>query len=190
MPLHAQTNLATPASPPANKLAIFAGIDNRLYTKNSAGAIQKLAHDAAVVARAFSQNGQSISGSVWTIINYHGAQWDTHGAITYGAAWKYTIPVSGFYVVSATALTAQATYPIGFVSHIALWINGSMFNNLGRSTELGAAITGYVAANGSTIVFLNAGTYIDIRMYFTSNSATALIADGVYNHVSIHRVGS
>jgi len=77
---------------------------------------------------------------------------DTHGAVTTGAGvWKFTAPVSGFYQINVTGILASSGS-----GNLQVYKNGTA--NI-QISNVGTAIYG----DGSTVVELKAGEYIDLR---------------------------
>lgn len=124
-----------------------------------------------VAARFHISANQSISTT--QPANFDTKDYDTHGAVTTGAAWKFTAPVTGFYRVNVVGIITTATSGI---TH--LYKNGS------DAYVIGSINNGLAYSSGTTIQ-LNAGDYIDFR----ANSALTL--DGTVptgNWISIERV--
>lgn len=129
--------------------------------------------DTRVVAARYTSNtNQSVAGG--TILNFDIKDYDTHGAVTTGASWKYTAQVSGYYRV-----TGNIYYGSSSGGSIDLYKNGSF---LTRITEKGAVV-GQI--NGSTSISLNAGDYMDLR---SSAAATTLTLGSAYNYMNIERI--
>lgn len=58
--------------------------------------------DTRVVAASYAvSSGQSISAATATTVNFDSITFDTHNVTTTGAGWKYTVPVAGYYEMSA-----------------------------------------------------------------------------------------
>ncbi|NDD53343.1 hypothetical protein EBZ39_05635, partial [bacterium] len=109
-----------------------------------------------VAAKAQVSSGSPVANSQ---INYSTIILDTHGAITTGAGWRYTAPVSGIYRVSITHSTGVSNNLFG------LFKNGTMESNMAFVLN---AICG-----SSTTVSLVAGDYIDIRPGSSNGSYTS-----------------
>jgi len=95
----------------------------------------------------------NISTSVGSQFNFAGKEYDTHSAVTTGASWKFTAPISGIYNV--TAQMNPATTPAGS-NYFNVWKNGSFFANAGWGNPGDAIVA-------SLSLMLNAGDYIDLR---------------------------
>jgi hypothetical protein len=145
-----------------------------------------------VIAIYRTDAGQSIPDITSTIINYEDKVHDTHGAVTVGASWKFTAPVPGIYEVKAMCFLSNTTnWAVGEIKSLTLFKNGSSHVEIDYhehyATDGSSSYTHIV--NGSTMVKLLAGDYIDIQIVQNSDAALALLADGPSNQVSIVKVG-
>jgi hypothetical protein len=126
-----------------------------------------------VAARYYVSSGSSTSGGA--AINFDTKLQDTHGAVTTGAAWKFTTPVSGTYSVSFGGATTSATV------EVELYINGSAYLYLGSmnsSTQI----------SGHTLVHVNFNDTIQLA---PNNTFTPLSGGPPYTTtISIVRVGN
>lgn len=140
-----------------------------------------------VAARYKTNTATSIpnTGS-FVIIDFEDSEsLDTHNAVTTGASWKFTAPVSGLYEVSATLLLDNASWTAGNAINMRLFKNGSQYTNLDRFASQ-ATVTQLAYLNGTALIPLNAGDYIDIRC--AGNQAVVVFNDNTFNHVNIKRV--
>jgi hypothetical protein len=114
-------------------------------------------------------------------INFDGKLFDTHSAVTTGASWKFTAPVSGIYSISG--VIGSAGNPMNWL----LYKGGSSY------CYVGSNITGqgpsYRTPINSPNIRLNAGEYIDIRPD-ASGSITASASTPYSTVISITRVGN
>lgn len=92
-------------------------------------------------------------------VNYDTKITDTHNAVTTSpTAWKFTAPVSGYYMIILPSYDATTTiHDFG-----ALYKNGSIHVGAVAKTNGATSGNGY-GQGGGTIVQLNAGDFIDIR---------------------------
>jgi len=120
--------------------------------------------DTRVVAARYSSTAsQAITGGAIDILNFGTKEYDTHGAVTTGASWKFTAPVSGNYKVSANYMAGAVAWTLNDISSVILYKNGSQHTFMGR-TVANASNTFRLVMGGSTEVFLNAGEFIDVRI--------------------------
>lgn len=136
-----------------------------------------IAASELVAADAYLSTNTAFSS---TFINFDTVVFDTHGAITTGAGWKFTAPISGTYEISAAAGAATTT-----ASDIVLYKNASaqrvVFYMFGSTSADNSS--------GSTLIQLTAGDYIQLK---TTAAATLIGGTGgtQYTFVSIHRIGT
>lgn len=124
----------------------------------------------------------SITSSA-TIVGFSSAQLETYsGSLTTGASAKFTAPISGYYAVSAFVQFSSATIGAGGIQTLSLYKNGSSFDILDRQNW--SSVTIQLSLSGSTLIYLNAGDYIDIRS--TNNTTTTLDGNAYF---SIEKVG-
>jgi hypothetical protein len=119
------------------------------------------------------------------IVDYDLKTYDTHGAVTVGAAWKFTAPVSGNYQVCARINWANGTNMNS--SSLFVYKNGASVARLDRR-ELGSAIV----MNGCDNFRLIAGDYIQIEAN-QDDSASAARSVGTTagnSAVTVTRVGN
>jgi hypothetical protein len=142
----------------------------------------------AQVARYTTNAGQSISNATATIVNFEDVDTDVGGLVTTGASWKFTAPEAGYYLVNAKLLFASsAAWGVGEAGELYLYKNNAYVNTLERKA-MTAAATHLMDLQGTDIILLAAGDYIDIRVYQSSASTIALFAGGDVNWVSIAKV--
>ena len=114
-------------------------------------------------------------------INYDVKDYDTHSAVTTGAAWKFTVPISGKYFVSGVFYINA-----GGNSGFSLYKNGVRVRIMGIATS---------ASNQDSMPFsvttnLIAGDTIDIRP--TGNVTNVGVVSGtlIASHIQITRTGN
>lgn len=105
--------------------------------------------DTRVVAASYYCSSNNTPGTN-NPINFDTKIFDTHAAVTTGSSWKYTVPVSGYYEISATLLGITS------VQTCQVWKNGAAY---GIDVTAGAA----AYANGGQIVPCNAGDTISFN---------------------------
>jgi hypothetical protein len=159
-----------------------------LATKD--GLITQSASVPGLVAAIYRTSaGQSIPHATWTIVDFDSRELDTHRAVTTGASWRFTAPVEGVYVVSASIMfAATTTWADGEVGDLSVYKNGSLVFSLDRTNSNGSSASVNMRLGGSTAVRLDVADYIDIRIYQGSGAALALQGEARYNRVAIYRV--
>ena len=136
----------------------------RLSGPSAIAASETVAARYAVAAGVSSSTSQPINFATKII--------DTHGAVTIGASWRFTAPISGKYLCVLSGFIQTAGQ-----SDVLFWRNGG---SLGFVT-MSVPATAYVA--GSQILELNAGDYIDVRHQ-------SAITTGTQNQIHIVRIGN
>lgn len=159
---------------------------NRFTVKKVGGTNQQIAASETVSCRYTTAAGQSAANN--TIINFGTRDWDTHGAVTTGASWRFTAPTSGVYRLNVMIEGAAAAASIGSYFSSRLFKNGVPTTYVGvtyaQTTTNMARI-----ASGSTTVRLLAGEYFDVRVEHNT-SVTNLTGALSTNYLEIDRVGN
>jgi hypothetical protein len=167
-----------------NPLFVNGGESNYL-TIEKVSAPETIAASEVVAARyamSASSANLSIANSTPEILDFDTKVFDTHGAVTTGASWKFTAPVSGiydFYAVFTWNTLTNMTVNIALI-----YVNGAQ--NAAHQWPITVA-----DASVSCLIKLNAGDYINILAYQTdSGSAARTITTNVnYDFVTIKRIG-
>lgn len=147
--------------------------------------------ELTIVAKYRTNAGQSIPDNTVTIIDFEDQDHDTHSAVTTGAAWKFTAPINGYYLVSSCILFASTTAWDESENIIFLiYVDGVLTSQIDRRNGQDfSGSTGLKAAAGSDTIYLASSSYLDIRIVQQSGGSLSLLSDGVYNYVAIARVG-
>lgn len=140
------------------------------------------------VARYTSNAGYSLPSGGTYVMNYEDVGFDPFNLVTIGSNWKFTAPVGGYYLVEASlSLVGSTAWALGEFFILSLYINGgTAIHALHRTNTLTSGSEAFGA--GSTIVHLDAGDYLDIRVYQNSGSNIAISGTYGNNHVSIVKV--
>jgi hypothetical protein len=139
---------------------------------------QTILETETVAARYTSNSGQTVNSSV-SIFDFEDLEADSHNAMSAGT---YTIPVSGWYNISAQ-IGASVNLSTAQVMQIRLHVDGSLhsYKSLHGS---GAAST--VEPSISTTLYLNKDQTVAINGF--SSVSTTAYTDGTRNFFSIHRI--
>jgi hypothetical protein len=136
-----------------------------------------------VAARYTSASTTNLGTGAETVKDFGTVDYDTHAAVTTGASWKYTAPVSGFYKVAAfIGIAANATGQ----RYTALRKNGTVVSRLFFSPAY--ATYGGNMGVGTASVQLNAGDYIDVVAFQDSGGNLAYNGLATQNWIAIERV--
>jgi len=145
-----------------------------------------------VSARYETNSGQSITAAAGdVIIDFDDKSFDSHGSVTTGAAWKFTAPISGKYRVSSTLrLLAPANWDTGDIAELKLYKNGFVVSILNHYVAFASPSADLdPGVNGTDLINLVAGDYIDIRLDVSGVDVT-IETSVIYNYVSIERIGN
>jgi len=114
-------------------------------------------------------------------INYDQKEFDTHGAVTTGSAWKFTAPIRGLYQLDISIASSTASINVW-----SIYKNGTGYKNLTLTAST------FATGNASTAIYLNGGDFIDIRpgtsMAMTTSATLFTTANDV-NTISIKKIG-
>lgn len=119
----------------------------------------------------------SISSTPAAPFNFATKVYDTHNAVTTGAGWRFTAPISGYYSVKAIVVSNAN---VGG-QEISVYKNGlfdSAICNRGNTADI------VYSLSGSTELYLNQGDYIDLRSTgFTTGTNSG------QNYIAISKIG-
>lgn len=144
--------------------------------------------DTRVVAAKYTSTATTaMSDSAYTALVHATKVIDTHGAVSAGA---FTAPVPGYYEVKGHAiLTSSAGWGVSEVVYMSAFVNGSIVSGGIMATWLcQAAGTFYVRISGSTLLNVNAGDIITVRIYQNSGASINLESDANANWISFQRL--
>jgi hypothetical protein len=137
------------------------------------------------VAAKYTMSGaQSIPDATQTVLDYPAKVYDTHGAVTTGASWKFTAPIAGLYRVEAGAAFASNTTG---VRQMEIHKNGSLHEVVDFRT--GNAGGYFTLARGGTELKLVAGDYISAVVYQDRGGSLNVEGTASRNTIEIRRVG-
>lgn len=180
---------SAPASPASGNQALYIdSADHKLKRKNSSGTVTAIEYTAAsFVGVRYSTNTAQAVTATPTIIDFEDQVYDSGSLVTTGAAWKFTAPSTGYYNVSVflTLDSAANTTPHG--ATLSIYKGGSLLTCIGRVT--GPTATFLLSVGGTATINLTASEYIDIRLSQDVGASVNTFNDGVYNWVSVEKVG-
>lgn len=144
-----------------------------------------------IAARYSTDAGQAINNNSLTIIDFEDKDFDTHNAVTTGVNWRFTAPAAGIYQVSCQWTFVESTYAGTSWFIMGLYKNGSgtLISHLGNHRTENGSSSSAPSGSGTSLVKLNAGDYIDLRMLQDNGLTENLRAAGYNNNVCIMRVG-
>lgn len=152
--------------------------------------LEALEAEAFVGARYTSNAAQSIPNATYTVVDYEDIDYDPLGLVTTGAAWVFTCPIAGRYLVTAAALfDASAAWSATEVARFDVYQNGAVAAVLDFYTAEASGVNQYVRMGGSEIVECNAGDTLQVRIYQSTGGVLPLINLTEHNHIAVARVG-
>lgn len=164
-------------------------------TWSSAGSNLRLVNSTAdavepINARYTTNAAQPITNASNTnIIDFEDVSFDSHSAVTTGASWKFTAPVSGVYEAKATiSSTSTGNFSGTEYIELKLYKNGSFYSSKYLANFTGSSVQ--ITTTQIDEVALLAGETINFIVYQTSGSSLPLDSAAGYNFVSIRRVGN
>ncbi len=141
--------------------------------------INRLSGPAVIAASEFVGARYRCSSTTTTTanqqINFDTKIYDTHNAVTTGASWKFTVPVSGYYRTTAGVYITSATSQAN-----SMYKNGTLNSRISEKNYAGDA-----TLTGSTTNYFQANDTIDVR---NSTSGT-LVPGAEYNWICVEKVG-
>lgn len=147
-----------------------------------------LSDDVVYTARYTSNNGlPSINSSVVTIMDFEDLDNDTHGAVTIGAAWKFTSVIDAYYLVKTSVTFVNLNVSAGDSLGGLLYKGGSAYKSEWREFDT-ANGAHYTTISVNDVVHLNQGEYIDYRLFQDTGGAESPDATGTRNTISISRI--
>lgn len=159
-------------------------------------AIDRVAGPATIaasetVACSYGQSSaQVINTGANAIVDFSTKSYDTHGAVTTGASWKFTAPISGTYSVRTSLVTSSYTSTSGAIT-VNLYKNGSGSGRvLDFYSRQSADVSSRARVGGGADIQLNAGDTLSISVDNQSGANCTFINDDQYNWITIHRIGS
>jgi len=141
-----------------------------------------------VIARYTTTAGTSF-GTSFAVLDFATKSFDSTSAVTTGASWKFTAPISGKYRVTLGLTTASFTGASGNGVAAKIYKNAAAYSRLGLELSE-AGVTTYKFISGSDVVELLAGDYIDIRIARDSGITVSLSTTSGDNYITVQRVAN
>lgn len=141
------------------------------------------------IAIATTAAGQAIDPA-GSVVDFGNVAKDIHNNITTGSGWRYTADEDADYEVKVKIRYANGlAWTAGNWAVIQIGKNGSPFRTIAEHVIESTHTYGSVGIglNGSLVISLNRGEYIDVRLSHAEGTSRALLAAGSFNHVSIEK---
>jgi hypothetical protein len=164
--IKAQSNATTPAYGGNSQLVYFTA--TRQSGPATIAASEKIYADYRLTVT------QSIPDAASTLVNFNDKIVDSHGAVTVGAAWKFTAPRSDWYTINAAIIYQTNSNLV--VADIYIFKNNAIYRALGA----GLGVQGQYL-QGNLSIYLLAGEYISL---YTYQDDTTSAARDIYNGIN------
>lgn len=174
--IYVYTNIGTPAYSTAGNW----------FSISKSGGSATISASEKIIALYETNAGQTFTdGSGFEIVNFEDKILDTHNAVTVGASWKFTAPISKSYKLDFDIMFTSNSWDAGDSREIRVYKNGVAFYDVYEAVE--ATISTNIHLGGGTVVNLNKGDYIDIRLDI-GGETTTLDTGAMSNRISIYSI--
>lgn len=131
---------------------------------------------------------QSIPPGTHTVVNFETRVEDTHGAVTTGPGWRFTVPAGAGGLYLLTAVVTFGTSLGDVFSQMIAFKNG--YGVAVLATHAPGA-TGHMSGlSGSAVLRLQANDLVDVRVAHSASTAKLLWpGDRLFDHLEIVRLG-
>jgi len=142
------------------------------------------------VAMYGATTATTVPVDTWTIINFNSKEADTANAVTTGTGWYFAAPDAAYLSVQTSVQwNGITTGGTGYYDAIAIFKNGTFFKVLQtvyQWSAMGISINSTVG--GSTLVAVQPGDLIDVRIYHHSGASGTTFNNVERSWISISRV--
>jgi hypothetical protein len=147
--------------------------------------------DVGTVGAQYDQNASSsntsVASSATAIVDFNSKTRDDASLVTTGSSWKFTAVFPGWYQVStALKFTPASGFAAGDQINLYAYKNGAQGPLMGVFVSYGSG-SGHFGVSGATLVYLNAGDYLDVRL---NNNATPSVNFDKLGSVSVMKQGA
>lgn len=133
-----------------------------------------LGHEIIPIIENYETNtGQSIPNNSITIVDYEDKVFSSHGAVTVGASWAFTAPVSGVYRVMGAIEWGDGSWDAGEISFFQVHFSASSVRRLSL-LEAAATVTSIHNHSGMCEVRLTKGETLNFRCLQQTGGSLAL----------------
>lgn len=143
----------------------------------------------ASAARYKVSTTKSVDTATDTIVDYDTSVYDAGSAVTTGASWIYTVPATGYYLISAAVLfQSSANWTAGEVCYLKVYIGGPTLKGIIAATVAEANGTYVMFVTGASVFSFTAADEISIEVYHNTGATETIDGDGDYSWVSIAQI--
>lgn len=132
-----------------------------------------------------STSGQSIPNNTVTIVDFATRAVDNQNSVTTGAAWKFTAKERMDLTVNAQLEWNVQAAAANSIWALILYKNGVEVVVLDEKSPLVTSVTQRLALNGSYDIEVQAGDYIDIRVFQNDGGNRGFVTGAGRNYVNI-----
>lgn len=143
----------------------------------------------AIHAAIYTTNASmTVNTDTQTVINFEDVAYDPNSLVTVGAAWKFTAPVAGLYLVNTmVTLTATTAFADGETMSLRS-IKNSGLHLVIANREWHSSASSNQGIHGSFMINLAATDTIAVALYQTSGGSVTLLNNGNYNWIAVARL--
>lgn len=170
-------------------LTIQNDVENTFFAIERISGPATIAASESVNCRYTSSASMNIPTGSATIVDFGTKDYDSHNAVTVGASWKFTAPISGKYEMKVLTAFANTAFTAGTVVEGRIYKNGVLYSNIDQMT-VSASVSQRPRMGGSDDINLLAGDYIDFRLVQSDGGGRNLDSDPHVVRISIRRVGN
>ncbi len=171
----------TPLSDSAAKISFEAIVPISGWSSNT---VMSADSDTRVITAKYNNTAGTSITSTPTALPFATQIYDTSGSFV-GSTGVYTVPVSGFYQISATIRTVSVAWTVNNAIYLNAYKNGSLDSLIGAAQGPSTATYQLLASGTSTVKCVAGDT---LSVFVTSDISTTLNAAAGANNVCITRV--
>lgn len=140
-------------------------------------------YPGAPILAIYNSNANAAYAAGVSIFDFEDVVIDTHAAVTTGAAWKFTAPATGYYLVCG--VVSLDAILVSKVVDTRIYKNGALYGS-GARVQTNATET--LSSSFSHIVQLSATDYIDVRVNNGDVANRNASAAASFNQISVIQV--
>lgn len=154
---------------------------------NLKSAVEALQNMQLYRARAYrSGSAQTISNITFTKVQLNAESYDISGNFDSSSNYRFTAPVTGYYLVLAQLEMSQLAD--NTLMHVSIYKNGAAYST-GRSYN-GSDTTHEVTATAHDIIPLSATDYVEMYAYHDSGTSEDVVSNSTRTFMSVQYISS
>lgn len=166
---------------------LLAGPLGQCYLGGSAKIKNQLTIAGAARCRVTKNDSQAISDATWTVVEYDDEDFDNLSEYDNSSNFRFTAIEAGYYLVSAVLQYSSSAWTMSNTIDLALYKNGTKYSILHHFRFWGITTT-RTSLQGTDIVYLAVGDYIDIRTYHNGGARKTTNNVATENYFAVHRI--